>query len=114
MGAILTLPDLLVLAQGDEVKSYALHLLTQLHDHQHEIDPILETYLSTWSLSRLGHIERSILRIAVLEMLILKSVPAPVAVNEAVELAKKYGSEESHTFVNGALRKLLDDKKISI
>jgi len=114
VGAILTLPDLLVLAQGDEVKSYALQLLTQLHDHQQEIDPILETYLNTWSLSRLGHIERSILRIAVLEMLILKSVPAPVAVNEAVELAKKYGSEESPTFINGALRKLLNEQKISV
>jgi N utilization substance protein B len=114
VGAILSLPELLILAQGEEVKTYALHLLTQLHEHKHEIDPILENYLHTWSLSRLGHIERSILRIAVLEMLILKTVPAPVAVNEAVELAKKYGSEESPTFINGTLRKLLEDQKISV
>ncbi|MEN9205027.1 MAG: transcription antitermination factor NusB [Thermostichales cyanobacterium DRC_bins_46] len=114
VGTVLTLPEVLMLAQGEEVKAYALHLLTALQTHKQEIDPLLESYLTTWSLARLGQIERSILRIAVLEMLILKSAPPPVAVHEAVELAKKYGSQESATFINGVLRKLLEDQQISL
>ncbi|GAB4216130.1 MAG: hypothetical protein OHK0012_17740 [Synechococcales cyanobacterium] len=114
VGAALTLPDLLMLSQGEEVKTYALKLLESLQRHQDQIDPLLETHLVSWSLARLGQVERTILRLAVLEMHILKSVPAPVAVNEAVELAKKYGSHESPTFINGVLRRFLNQQLMSV
>lgn len=72
-----------------------------------ELDEKLEASVSGWSLSRIGKVELTILRLALFEILYDEDVPSSVAINEAVELAKKYGREESAGFVNGILAKLV-------
>ncbi|MEN9202818.1 MAG: transcription antitermination factor NusB [Thermostichus sp. DG_1_6_bins_120] len=108
LGTALSMPELLHIAQSREVRAYALQLLTALQSHKETIDARLQAALVGWQLQRLGRIERNILRLAVVEMEILASNPVKVAINEAVELAKKYGDPESATFINGVLRRVLD------
>lgn len=71
------------------------------------IDMMLADSTSGWKLNRMGKAELTILRIAVYEMLYDEEVPEKVAINEAVELAKKYGSDMSSGFVNGVLAKVI-------
>ena len=68
-----------------------------------EIDSIIEKCSEKWSKNRISRISSSILRIAIYEMLFCDDIPVQVSVNEAVELAKKYDTDESYTFVNGVL-----------
>lgn len=67
------------------------------------IDKTIKQYALEWDLDRMAAVDRNLLRIAIYEMLFSSSVPKVVAVNEAVELAKLYGSEESFRFINGIL-----------
>lgn len=70
-----------------------------------EIDALIEEKSTGWKISRIGKVELSILRLAVFEILFDDDVPASVAINEAVELSKKYGQEQAGSFVNGVLAK---------
>lgn len=72
-----------------------------------EIDGKIDQVASGWKTDRMGRVELTILRLAVYEMLYDEDVPVSVAINEAVELAKKYGQEESSAFINGILAKLV-------
>ncbi len=110
LGVALSMPELLHIAQAQEVRAYALQLLTALRTHKEAIDARLQGVLVGWQLKRVGRIERDILRLAVVEMEILRSSPDKVAINEAVELAKKYGDPEAAAFVNGVLRRLVDSR----
>ena len=71
------------------------------------IDEKLSEATTGWSLNRIGRVELSILRIAYYEMKFDSNIVASIAINEAVELSKKYGGDESHSFVNGVLAKLV-------
>jgi len=71
------------------------------------IDEKLSEVTTGWSLNRIGRVELSILRIAYYEMNFDSNIVASIAINEAVELSKKYGGDESHSFVNGVLAKLV-------
>lgn len=73
-----------------------------------KIDTQISEHLENWSLSRIASVEKTVLRIAVYEILFLDDVPVNVSINEAVELAKKYGDEKSGKFVNGVLSKISD------
>ncbi len=77
-------------------------------EKKQEIDTALEQKLENWSLSRLPKIERTVLRIAVYELLYMDDTPKSVVLNEAIELCKTYGDEKSSKFVNGVLSKFLD------
>ena len=68
-----------------------------------EIDEKIASVSKGWTLDRIGRVELAILRLATYEILFDDDVPASVAINEAVELAKKFGSEESYSFINGIL-----------
>lgn len=70
-----------------------------------EIDEMLEKEAEGWKISRMGKIDLTILRLAVYEIKYDEDIPTSVAINEAVELAKKFGQEESSKFVNGVLAK---------
>ncbi|WP_067568251.1 transcription antitermination factor NusB [Candidatus Hoaglandella endobia] len=70
-----------------------------------ELDKLMAPYLSR-QLSELGHIERAILRLALFELSKRRDVPYKVAINEAIELAKTFGAEDSHKFINGVLDKI--------
>lgn len=67
------------------------------------IDQIISKYSTHWRLARMPNIDRNILRMAIYEIAYLKNIPPAVTINEAVEIAKKYGSEESGGFINGVL-----------
>lgn len=68
-----------------------------------KIDAVIEAYSSNWKLGRISAVDRNVLRIAVYEMLYLSDIPSKVSINEAIDIAKKYGSEESGAFINGIL-----------
>ncbi|MDO4788296.1 MAG: transcription antitermination factor NusB [Johnsonella sp.] len=75
--------------------------------HIEEIDEKISAVSKGWSLRRMGRVELTILRLATYEMDYDEQIPQKVAINEAVELAKKYGGEESPVFINGILAKLV-------
>jgi N utilization substance protein B len=92
------------------VPSYAETLVTGVHDHAARIDEVLSGYAGDWPLERMPSVDRTILRLATYELLWCDEVPAPVAIDEAVELAKSLSTDESPTFVNGVLAKVLADR----
>jgi N utilization substance protein B len=87
----------------DDVGDYARRLAGAVSAHREEIDRILSGILENWDLKRLAVVDRSVLRIAVAELLYEPGVPTRVVLDEAIEIAKRYGSPESGRFVNGIL-----------
>jgi N utilization substance protein B len=112
VGTSLELPELIQLAnQPDlDVRTYALEIVLSVNVHRVEIDEQLEKALVDWQVNRLARIDRDILRIAVAEMLFLAQNER-VAINEAVELAKRYSGDEGHRFINGVLRRVSEQIK---
>jgi len=86
-----------------EVLEYARLLVLRIGEHREEVDAVISNVSKHWRLDRMAVTDRNILRIAVSELLYIKEVPARVAIDEAIELAKKYGDEGSGRFVNGIL-----------
>ncbi|MEP7012813.1 MAG: transcription antitermination factor NusB [Acidobacteriota bacterium] len=87
--------------------SYAQTIVQGVADHLEELDELIRSRADNWRLERMPPVDRNILRLAVFEMLYEKDIPKLVVVDEAIELAKKYGSEQSSRFVNGLLDGLL-------
>lgn len=81
---------------------------TEIHDRLEEIDKMIDEKAKGWSTDRMGKVELTIIRLAVYEMKFDESIPEGVAINEAVELAKNYGQDESSGFVNGVLAKFVE------
>jgi len=73
------------------------------------IDSYIEKYSQGWKLNRIAKVDLSIMRLAIYEMLKREDVPNPVAINEAVELAKKYGTDQSPAFINGILGRVIEE-----
>lgn len=86
-----------------DVREYAERLVLGVHEHRDALDDAIKDALKNWSWDRVDRAERNILRIALYEMIHLEDVPAKVAINEAIELTKIYGSDDSPKFVNGVL-----------
>jgi N utilization substance protein B len=86
-----------------EVQAFADSLARGALEHAEEIDRLIARNAAHWSLSRIAPVERNILRLAAHELLHRHDIPEKVAINEAIELAKLYGSQESGAFVNGIL-----------
>ena len=107
LGTAIEMPEVIQLANQQEVRTYALEIIKNINRRQVEIDGILTDALQDWQLNRLARIDRDILRIAVVEISFL-GVPDRVAINESVELAKRYSDEEGHRFINGVLRRVTD------
>jgi N utilization substance protein B len=85
------------------VNNFTLQLAKGTVEHLDEIDALIESKLKNWKLSRISKVSLSILRMAVYELKYLADVPSSVTINEAVELAKQYASEDDYSFVNGVL-----------
>jgi N utilization substance protein B len=88
-----------------EVKDLAEVLVRGVAEHRREIDDAIEGASTNWRLDRMAKVDRNVLRLAVHELL-HTDVPVKVAMNEAIELGKKFGSESSGAFVNGVLDKV--------
>ncbi len=86
-----------------EVQAFADSLVRGTMEHAAEIDELIIKNAAHWSLARIAPVERNILRLAAHELLHRHDIPEKVAINEAIELAKLYGSQESGAFVNGIL-----------
>lgn len=97
---------------SEEVKEFVLLLVKGVVSNLSEIDKIIINYAKNWSLERITNIDRNILRVAIYEILYLDNVPKNVSINEAIELAKKYGTKSSFSFVNGVLSNIDKDDKI--
>lgn len=87
----------------DNVKGFASVLMTGSCENIDGIDGIISRYSQHWRLSRMSKVDRNILRMAIYELAYLRTIPPPVTINEAIELAKKYGTENSGSFINGIL-----------
>ncbi|MBD2127047.1 transcription antitermination factor NusB [Microcoleus sp. ZQ-A2] len=111
LGTAVEIPEMVQLTNQQEVRTYALEILKTINRRQVEIDQSLTQALQDWQLNRLAHIDRDILRISVAEITFL-GIPDRVAINEAVELAKRYSDDEGHRFINGVLRRVTDRLKI--
>jgi len=89
-----------------EVKKDVEKYLKRIHENRERIDEVISKYLLNWDFGRVSYIDRSILRLGAYELLYEMDVPIEVTLDEMVEIAKKYGSEESGKFVNGVLDKI--------
>lgn len=87
-------------------KKQAVRTLIAVQDHHEEIDRLIEANLDRWSLDRIAKTDLAILRTAVAEMLYIDDIPTGVSINEAVNLARKYGDERSYAFINSVLGKI--------
>ncbi len=92
---------------NDDEKGYIHTRLFDLIDKISEIDELIENSTEGWELNRIGKVELAVLRLAVYEAKFDDEIPIGVAINEAVEIAKKYGGEDSPSFINGVLGKLV-------
>lgn len=110
LGNALELPEFIQKANQHDVRAYCLELLTTVSRRRTEIDELLSSTLKEWKLNRVPRIDRDILRIAVAEIWFL-GVPDKVAINEAVDLAKRYSDEDGRRFINGVLRRASEEIK---
>ena len=93
-----------------EAKIYARELVDGVIAHRAEIDVLLAAAASNWELARMAGIDRNALRIGCYEMLYAADIPTKVAINEAIELGKRFSTEASGAFVNGILDRIRKDQ----
>ena len=102
----------------DEVKLFAEEIVKGTFKHLAKINQLIHRCAKNWSLDRMAVVDRNVLRMAVYEILYRLDIPTSVTINEAIEIAKKYGTDESGSFVNGILDSIarmtgkLDEGKI--
>ena len=88
--------------------AFARELVHGVREHQAELDEAIRTASRNWKPEQMGRVDRIVLRIAIYEMTISRSVPVKAAINESIELAKTFSGEESGRFVNGVLGKVAE------
>jgi N utilization substance protein B len=93
----------------EDIVAYTRFLLSGVITEQKKLDRYILTASENWKLSRITYVDKNILRVAIYEMLYSPDVPPKVAIDEALELAKKFGTEDSKDFVNGILDRVLRD-----
>ena len=98
-------------APSPEIMSYATELIEGVQHHQAEIDEIIARYADRWAISRMPVVDRTLLRIALFELLWRDDIPVPVAINEAVELGKDLSTEDSGRFINGLLGRVAEAER---
>ena len=90
---------------SDEDREYIISRATDVCNHMEEIDKMISEKATGWTVQRMGKVDLTVIRLAVYEIVYDEKVPLGVGINEAVELAKKYGRDESGAFVHGVLAK---------
>ena len=98
----------------DDVREFAGSLVRTLAEHRDEIDAAVSRIARNWSLGRMAATDRSIIRLAAAELLFHTDTPTRVALDEAIEIAKKYGMETSGSFVNGILDRIAHEARPSV
>ncbi|MGL5061318.1 MAG: transcription antitermination factor NusB [Microcoleus sp.] len=110
LGSAVEFPEIIQQANQQDVRNWALQILTKVSTNRAQIDELLKAALVDWQIERLPRIDRDIIRIAIAEMMFL-GLAEQVAINEAVELAKRYSGDEGYRFINGVLRRVVDKLK---
>lgn len=103
----LEIAEFATLENQSDVKNYTITIAEKFHEHSKDVDSQIQKYSNGWDISRLVKMDKDILRIAITELLYIKETPIKVVVDEAVELAKKYSTEDSSSFINGILAKVI-------
>ncbi len=96
----------------EKQKKYINDLLNNAVDHMSHINNIIEEYSKGWKLNRIANVDLAILRLAFTEILYIDSIPYRVSINEAIELGKSYGSDETPSFINGIIGKYVEKVKL--
>ncbi len=89
-------------------RDFALHLVRGTAEHQDEIDGVIRDVAQNWDIERMAVIDRNVLRMATYEILYRKDIPPKVSINEAIELGKRFSTQNSGGFINGVLDKIKD------
>ncbi len=92
--------------EDESVRSFTEEIFSGTINHLTEIDKIIANFTEHWSLERMAAVDRNILRLATYELLYRPDIPVKVTINEAIEIAKKYSSGESPSFINGILDRI--------
>jgi N utilization substance protein B len=92
-----------------EDEEFVERLVHGVRDHRQEIDRLIEQYSKNWRLDRMTIVDRNILRMASFELLYCEEIPPKVTLNEAIDLGKRYGSEDSGSFINGILDRIQNE-----
>lgn len=107
-----TAVDLLEVRDYD--KELCRFLIQGVVENKDYLDEVVSSTAPEWPLDQISKIDLNILRIAIFELLVARNVPPKVAIDEAIELAKEFGSENSSKFINGVLGTVVDEKEIKI
>ena len=102
-----TFPD----GVSEPIQKFAAHLAIGVEGHMGQIDALLTKYAQNWDLSRMAAVDRNILRLSTFEILHDPDTPISVIIDEAIEIAKTYSTEDSGKFVNGILDKVKTERK---
>lgn len=108
----LEIAEFTTLESQGEVKNYAIRIAETFQKNHEDIDTMIQKYSTGWDFDRLVKMDKDILRIAISEMLYIKETPMKVVVDEALELAKKYSTDDSASFINGVLAKVIVDNGV--
>lgn len=103
----LEIAEFTTLESQNDVKDYAIQIAEYFQKHHKEIDATIKKYARNWDIDRMVKMDKDILRIAIVELLYIKDAPMKVVVDEALELAKKYSTDDSNSFINGILAKVI-------
>jgi N utilization substance protein B len=93
-------------SSSEGTDEFAKRIVLGVLDHFREIDQLIERFSKNWRLDRMTLIDRNILRMAICELLYCSEIPPKVTLNEAIDLGKRYGSEDSGSFINGILDRI--------
>ena len=110
LGHAVEMPELINNFNRPDVRNYALQLLVKATTESAEIDILLSKSIVDWQLSRLPKIDRDILRLAVAEIVYM-GLEERIAINEAIELAKRYSDDQGRKLINGVLRRVTEELK---
>ena len=96
-------------SSSEGTDEFAERIVLGVLDHAREIDQLIERFSENWRLTRMTLVDRNILRMAIFELLYCSDIPPKVTLNEAIDLGKRYGSEESGSFINGILDRIQNE-----
>ncbi|HDD64653.1 MAG TPA: transcription antitermination factor NusB [Firmicutes bacterium] len=98
--------------EDEEIKEFVEKVAIGTEENIEFIDNLISKISKNWELERMSYIDRNILRFATYEIFFMEDIPPVVSINEAIEIAKKFGGEESPKFINGILHKVKEEKEV--
>ena len=108
----LEIAEMAALEENSDVREYIVKIANSFKEHKGEIDEQIKKFAFGWDINRLVKMDKDILRIAICELLYVQDAPLKVIIDEAVELAKKYSTDDSASFVNGILGKVVIENNL--